>query len=452
MLSLVGPVARLAVGRGGRVFGGEPGDPTMTSRERLEATLNHKEPDRVCVDFGATAVTGIHAGTLSRLREAVLGEKGHRVKVAEPYQMLGEVDARLRDALGIDVVGLPGRKTLFGFENAGWKPFELFDGTPVLVPGQFNVTRQADGGLLIYPEGDTSAPPSGHMPKGGYYFDAIIRQPPIVEEKLDPADNLEEFRDLTDAEVQDWADRAARLARETSCGVITSLPGTAIGDIALVPGTFLKHPKGIRDVEEWYVSTAIRRDYLHKVFTRQTEIAVRNIERLSAAVGDRVQAAFVCGTDFGTQRGPFLSRQTYRELYSPYYRRMNHAIHKFTPWKTFKHSCGSVYQLIPDFIEDGFDILNPVQCSAAEMDPKRLKKEFGSRLVFWGGGVDTQKTLPFGKPKEVYREVRSRIDIFAPGGGFVFNAIHNIQANTPVANILAMFEAIRDSAKADSGA
>jgi hypothetical protein len=423
----------------------EYGDPTMTSRERLTATLSHQEPDRVCVDFGATAVTGIYAAVLSRLREAVLGEKGCRVKVIEPYQMLGEVDPELRDALGIDVVGLPGRKTLFGFENADWKPFELFDGTPVLVPGRFNVTRQADGSLVIYPEGDTSAPPSGHMPKGGYYFDAIIRQPPIVEQKLDPADNLEEFRDLTDAEVQDWSDRADRLCRESDWGLIISLPGTAIGDIALVPATFLKHPKGIRDVEEWYVSTAIRRDYLHAVFSRQTEIAVRNIERLAGAVGDRASAAFVCGTDFGTQRGPFLSRLAYRELYSPYYRRINRAIHRFTSWKTFKHSCGSVYQLIPDFIEDGFDILNPVQCSAAEMDPKRLKKDFGRDIVFWGGGVDTQRTLPFGKPKEVYQEVRRRIDIFAPGGGFVFNAIHNIQANTPVANIMAMFQAIRDS-------
>ena len=419
----------------------------MTSRERLIATLNHRQPDRVCVDFGATAVTGIYAGTVARLREAVLGQKGYRVKVIEPYQMLGEIDPKLRDALGIDVAGVPGRKTLFGFENADWKPFTLFDGTPVLVPGNFNLTEDADGSLLIYPEGDTSVPPSGRMPKGGLYFDAIIRQPPVVEEKLNPDDNLEEFRDLTDAEVRDFADRAARLVKETSCGSIIGLPGTAIGDIALVPAPFLKHPRGIRDVAEWYISTAARQDYLHKVFSRQTEIAVRNIERLGKAVGDRVQAAFVCGTDFGTQRGPFLARQAYRDLYSPYYRRLNAAIHKATPWKTFKHSCGSVYQLIPDFIDDGFDILNPVQCSAAEMDPKRLKKEFGRRVTFWGGGVDTQKTLPFGKPREVYKEVRARIDTFAPGGGFVFSAIHNIQAGTPVQNLLAMFKAIRDSGK-----
>ncbi len=417
----------------------------MTSRERFEATLNHEQPDRVCVDFGATLVTGISASTLSKLRREVLGESDYRVKVTEPYQMLGEIDEHLLGALGIDVVGLLGRKTLFGFENTNWKPFTLFDGTEVLVPGDFNVTTNDRGDLLIYPEGDTCAPPSGRMPKGGFYFDAIIRQDPIDEDKLDPADNCEEFNLLTDEEVQDFSDRAKQLSAETNHGVIISLPGTGIGDIALIPAPFLKHPRGIRDVEEWYVSTAIRRDYVHEVFTRQTEIALQNILRLAKAVGENAQAAFVCGTDFGTQRGPFISKEAYRELYSPYYRKINRAIHECTNWKTLKHSCGSVYELIGDFIEDGFDILNPVQCSAESMDPRTLKQEFGEKLVFWGGGVDTQKTLPFGTPDEVYEEVRERIEIFNDAGGFVFNTVHNIQANTPVENLLAMFRAIRES-------
>lgn len=226
-----------------------------------------------------------------------------------------------------------------------------------------------------------------------------------------------------------------------------SLAGTSLGDVALVPGVFLKNPKGIRDVEEWYVSTVMRQDYIHQVFARQTEIAVRNIERLGKAVGDRVHAAFVCGTDMGTQRGPFMSKETFRELYMPYYKKINGAVHEHTNWKTFKHSCGGIYPLIGELIEAGFDILNPVQCSADGMDPKTLKKEFGRDIVFWGGGVDTQKTLPFGTPDEVYREVRERIEIFNDGGGFVFNAIHNIQALTPVENLLALFRAIGDSNK-----
>ena len=419
----------------------------MTPRERLEATLNHRQPDRVCVDMGATMTSGISASTLSKLRRRVLGETDYRVRVIEPYQMLGEVDEPLLEALEIDVAGLFRPSTIFGFKNTDWKPFELFDGTPVLVPGKFNVTTNDNGDLLIYPEGDTSAPPSGRMPKGGFYFDAIIRQQPIDEDKLDPADNCEEFALLSDEDIEGLAGRADELAGQSDYGVIILLPGTGIGDIALVPAPFLKHPKGIRDVEEWYVSTVTRKDYLHAVFSRQTEIAVANIERLGKAVGDRAQAAFVCGTDFGTQRGLFISKESYRELYSPYYRRINRAIHEYTNWKTLKHSCGSVYELIGDFIEDGFDILNPLQCSAADMEPETLKDEFGDRIVLWGGGVDTQRTLPFGTPDEVYNEVRRRIEIFNDGGGFVFNTVHNIQANTPVENLLAMFRAIQDSSK-----
>jgi len=417
----------------------------MNPRERLTATLNHRPPDRVCVDFGATMCSGIAASTLGKLRKAVLGDADHRIRVHEPFQMLGEIDEPLREALDIDVLALMGRKTMFGYENRNWRPLTLFDGTEVEVPDGFVITEDENGDWLIHPQADRTAPPSGRMPKGGYYFDAIIRQPPLDERTLDPADNLEEFGPLPEEEIADFAGRAGRIATETEYGAIISLPGCGLGDIAFVPGTALRRPRGIRDVEEWYVSTVSRPDYVHEVFRRQTEIAVENIRRLGQAVGDRVQAAFVCGTDLGTQRGPFISPRMYKDLYRPYYRRLNAAVHEHTPWKTFKHCCGGILELIPLMIEDGFDILNPVQCSAAGMDARELKREFGQDLVFWGGGVDTQKTLPFGTPDEVYREVRERIDIFNEGGGYVFNTIHNVQANTPVENLLAMFRAVRDS-------
>ena len=176
------------------------------------------------------------------------------------------------------------------------------------------------------------------------------------------------------------------------------------------------------------------------MFEKQCEIALENLAKLYEVVGDRVAAAFTTGTDFGTQCGPFISRQSYRDLYQPFHRQVNDWIHRHTGWKSFIHSCGSVYGLIPDFIESGFDILNPVQCSAADMDPRRLKAEFGKELTFWGGGVDTQQTLPFGTPDQVREEVRSRIESFGPGGGFVFNAIHNVQGGVPVANLMAMIE------------
>ncbi len=153
---------------------------------------------------------------------------------------------------------------------------------------------------------------------------------------------------------------------------------------------------------------------------------------------------FVCGTDFGTQTSAFCNVATFRELWFPYYKRVNDWVHANTTWKCFKHSCGSVERFFESFIEAGFDIINPVQCSAAGMDPAGLKRKYGSRLVFWGGGVDTQKTLPFGTPQEVREEVLRRCEILAPGGGFVFNSIHNLQAGTPVANIVAMLDAVHE--------
>jgi hypothetical protein len=387
-------------------------------------------------------VTGVHATVVAALRDHYGLEK-RPVKVHEPYQMLALVEDDLRDAMGIDVAGVAGPKTLFGFPAREWKPFSLW-GLDVLVPIDFNTTVDTNGDLLIYPEGDMNVPPSGRMPSGGYFFDSIIRQEPIDEDALNPEDNLEEFGPIADADLAHYC-AAAAPAAASHRGVIAGVPGTALGDIALVPGPFLKHPKGIRDVTEWYVSTRARRGYIHKMYEKQVQYALANLERIHATVGDAAfDAVFVCGTDFGTQSSSFCSAATFNELWLPYYKQINDWIHKNTRWKTFKHSCGAVERFIPSFIECGFDILNPVQCSATGMDPTRLKSTYGSSIVFWGGGVDTQKTLPFGTPEEVRREVLGRCEIFAPGGGFVFNSIHNVQAGTPTLNVIAMLDAVRE--------
>ena len=417
----------------------------MNSRQRLQATLEHRQPDRFCVDFGAGGQTGMGVCAVHRLREAVLGSGGHKVKVAEPYQMLGQIDEPLRKALGLDVVGVHPRCNMFGFCNEGWKPFTMpADGTEVLVPQQFNYTQDENGNLLMYPQGDLTVGPCARMPRDSYFWDAVNRQGPIDDSELDPMDNCEEFGYLSDDDVAYFKQQVDHYYETTDAGIYLTFPGVAFGDIALVPAPWMKHPKGIRDVEEWYVSTAIRRDYVYKIFEKQCEIGLKNIEKLAPVLGDKVQVVFVSGTDFGTQRGPFISPDAYRDLYQPFQKAINDKIHALTNWKIFIHSCGSIYELIPDMIEAGFDVLNPVQCSAAEMDPVRLKREFGDQLVFWGGGVDTQKTLPFGTPQEVYGEVRQRIEIFSQNSGFVFNSIHNIQSNVPIENILAMFRAIND--------
>ena len=417
----------------------------MNSRQRVNLTLSHRPPDRIPLDLGASAVTGMHVSSVYLLRQALgLDPPGTPVKVVEPYQMLGEIQPDLMDVLGVDVVQLGSPKTLFGFRNEGWKPWALFDGTPVLVPEAFNTQPEPNGDLWMYPEGDRSAPPSGRMPAGGYYFDTIVRQPPIDDALLNPEDNLEEFSLISEQDLAYFGEKARLIFDETDKAILANFGGTAFGDIALVPVPWLKNPKGIRDIAEWYMSTVSRREYVLKVFERQCEIGLANLEKISAVVGDRVAGVFLTGTDFGAQTGPFISPLAYRELYQPFHKAVNDWIHQNTPWKTFIHSCGSVRRLIPFFIEAGFDILNPVQTSAAGMNPQELKDQFGDQIVFWGGGVDTQKTLPFGTPDEVYAQVQERMEIFGRGGGFVFNTIHNLQARVPVENLLALYEAVRD--------
>lgn len=418
---------------------------TMTSRERMQLALDHKEPDRVPNDLGGSAVTGMHVSIVYKLRQALgLDQPGTPVKVVEPYQMLGDIAPDLMDVLGVDVVSLPGTTTLFGFKNENWKPWNMADGTATLVPEDFNTIPEPNGDLLQYPEGDRSVPPSGRMPKGGYFFDAIIRQPPLDEDHLHVEDNLEEFGPISKETLAYFQREAERLHTQTNKAIFAGFGGTAFGDIALVPAPWLKHPKGIRDIEEWYVSIQARPEFITTLFERQCEIALGNLEKIRGVVGNRVTAVAITGTDFGCQNGPFISPGNYRRLFKPFHRAVNDWIHRHTTWKTFIHSCGSVRAFLDDFCDAGFDILNPVQCSAAGMEPKALKAQVGNRITFWGGGVDTQRVLPFGTPAEVRRQVRERIRIFAPGGGFVFNAIHNIQAGTPTANVLALYKAVNE--------
>ena len=253
----------------------------MPSRKRVLDALNHRQPDRVPLDFGGTMVSGMHVTCVAALRD-YYGLEKRPVKVHEPYQMLGLLDEDLKTIIGVDVEAVNGRNTLFGFPCEDWKEWRLDNGLEVLVPGQFNLTEDAAGNHFIHPEGDLDAPPSGRMPKGGFYFDTIIRQGQIDDDDLHPEDNLEEFKPVSEEDIS-YFRTGLEKAAASGRAVLASFGGTGLGDIALVPGPFMKHPKGIRDIEEWYVSTAIRKDYLHAVFTRQTEIAVDNLKRLHTA-------------------------------------------------------------------------------------------------------------------------------------------------------------------------
>ena len=417
----------------------------MNSRERVNAALDHREPDRVPVDLGGSPGTGMHVSTVYALRQALkLDPPGTPVKVIEPYQMLGEIAPDLWKALGVDVACLGSLTNMFGFKNRDWKRWRLFDGTPVMVPGEFNMEPGSDGSILMYPLGDRSAQPCARMPRDGFYFDALERQQPFDWKELKVEDNLEEFGPISNEETEFFREEVDRLYYQTDKAIFATFGGTSFGDIALVPGLNLRNPRGVRGMKEWYMCHIIRPDYILQIFEKQCEIALENLRKIFRVVGDRVAAVWVSGTDFGTQTGPIISNQTYRKLYAPFHRRVNDWIHGHTSWKSLIHSCGSVEPLLKDFIEAAFDIWNPVQTSAQNMDPQRLKAKYGDKIAFWGGGVDTQQILPFGTPDQVRRDVRERIRIFAPKGGFVFNTIHNIQPRVPVKNVLAIYEALRE--------
>ena len=413
----------------------------MTGKEKLKLAVNHIEGP-ILLDIGGMPTTGIHCKVAEGLRE-YYGLEKKPIKILEPVQMLAHVEDDLKEAMGIQTTPLWSAGTMFGFKQKDkFKEWRTPWGQDVLVAEDFVTSMDDKGNTFIYSCGDTSYPPAGCMPKNGVYFDSINRAPDFDEDQYDVKDNFEEFGPISDEDLA-WLKAQRTLFENTGDVVMGNLGGTAFGDIALVPGPQLKQPKGLRDITEWYVSIVSRPEILHEIFEYQLHYALENLKKMHDALGETVQVAYICGTDFGTQNGPFCSNEVFTQVYAPYYKRVNDWIHVNTTWKTFKHCCGSIYKLVPELINAGFDILNPVQWTAKNMDKKILKDSYGDNITFWGGGVDTQKTLPFGTPKQVYDEVLECCKLFGKNGGFVFNTIHNIQPGVPVENVVAMVAAIK---------
>jgi len=414
----------------------------MNSRERVIVALQHKQPDRVPIDLGGSVVTGIHASALSTLREA-LGLEARPVKVYEPMMMLGLVEDDVRQAIGGDVVGLNSPGTLLGYRNENWKPWRLPNGTEVLMGGGFAHTTAPDGTIYAYPCGDLSVPPSAKMPSNGLYFDNIIRQEDLSDHEFDARkDYADQYALFTEDECRYYERTVKELYEGTDCAVFGNFFLGGVGDIFHIPAAWIEQPKGIRDLEEWIMAHHIHPGYVKEFFDMQTEIELQNLELYRQAVGDKIQVIAISGTDFGAQQGLLISPDCYREFYKPYHKTFNDWVHKNTDWKVFFHTCGSIVAILDDLIEAGVDVINPVQFAAAKMDLKSLKVQYGDQLVFWGGGVDPQKTLPFGTPQEVAEETKRNVEIMSDGGGYVCSAVHNIQGPTPPENIIAFFRAI----------
>jgi len=413
----------------------------MTSRARMRKALSHQQPDRPPLDLGSTLVTGIHAGAYARLKKA-LGISEGRIRVSDPFQMLAEVEESVKAALGVDTMGIQLPTTIFGYKNEKWKPFRMFDGNEVEISGNFQYDVLPTGDIVQYPKGDRSAPPSGRMPKDGFYFDTIVRQEPIDEAALNPKEWVEQSFSLYTEEDLRFLEESAKWWYEHSdYSLVGNFGGAGFGDIAFVPGPDVPHPKGIRDPEEWYVSSLTRKEYIKEIFQLQLDLQMKNLQMFRQAVGDRIDVVFMSGTDFGSQNGPFISPDAYRETFKPLHKIMNDWVHAHTAWKTFYHTCGSIVAFLDDFAEAGIDILNPVQISAAGMSPETLKGKYGNTFVFWGGAIDAQHILPFAPPEQVREEALHNRAVFGRNGGFVFTNVHNIQATVPAENIVALLTA-----------
>jgi len=415
----------------------------MTSRERVRCALGHRRPDRVPLDLGATSATGIQASAYRDLKRA-LGIQGGTIRVSDTFQMLADVEEPVRRRLGVDTLGVGLPYSVFGYRNEGRQPFRLFDGTEVEVSGNMAWDVLDGGDIVQYPCGDRTAPPSARMPKGGYYFDFITRQNPYREEDLDPRRWAEEtFSLFKDEDLRELEETVKTLHESTEYALVGNTSIANFGSVSSIQSPHVREPSGIRDIEEFWISYMARPDYVKEILSHQLEIGMRNLERFAQAVGDRVEAVFLSGADFGSQGGPLISPRMYRDFFKPLHARVNRWVHENTRWKTFYHTCGSVEALIEDFIEAEIDVLNPVQVSAKDMAPELLAERYGGRIVFWGGGVDTQRTLPFGTADEVRREAAANTEVFERAGGFVFAAVHNIQANVPPENLMALFDAVR---------
>jgi uroporphyrinogen-III decarboxylase len=404
----------------------------MTSRERVAAAVNRRRTDRIPLDLGGMKASGIAAGAYRRLK-AKLG-LDTPTRVQDPRFMIAEVEDAVRERLHLDVAPLDW-STAFQTRrpDAEWESRRLFDGTPVLLPPGTRIGEDREGNwILLQPDG---TPTSYRMPRGGFYFDDCAFDEPGG---IDPR-RFTPVADLPDEQLAAFGAHARHLRDTTDYALLGWGFGVCFLGMSLITSRGDNVTQG--KPSEWMVMLMTEKDTCHAMMDRSVDASIRCLRLVHQAVGDAPFAWGIAADDSGTQRGEFISPDLWAEMILPHYRKLCDWIHQHTAWKTFFHSCGSVYRLMPHFIEAGIDILNPVQISAANMEPARLKREFGDRLVFWGGGCDTQRMLSRGTPDEIRAHVRANLEVFSLGGGYVFNQVHNIQANVPAENILAMLDA-----------
>ncbi|RLI23641.1 methyltransferase [Candidatus Bathyarchaeota archaeon] len=396
----------------------------VNSRDRVTITLKHEEPDRIPIDLGSMPSTGITALAYVRLKR-YLGLKGGKVRVYDVGQQLAEPEEEILNLFHVDVIDLRRSLKPCGPDLSRWKKWVLPDGTTCEIPSWFNPEPNGYGGWVVK---NSEGRIIMKMPKNSFYFDSIYHPLEKAKSQVDIHDYDWDSYKIPDSLIEIIRRKAEFLYKNTDYAIM-----------AYGAGSVHEWGQSLRGWSNWLVDLTLRKSIASAMLDHMVDILLHNLSKYLDAVKDYVQIIGF-GDDLGVQTGPQISPRVYREMLKPYHEQLFHYVKQHSKLFVFLHSCGSIYKLIPDLIDAGVDVLNPVQISAKDMKPERLKREFGEQLSFWGGGVDTQHVLPFSSPSDVALNVRRNISVFAPGGGYVFNQVHNIQAKVPPENIVAMFK------------
>ena len=407
----------------------------MTSRERVLKTLSHSQPDRVPIDFGSHRSSGIAALAYNRLRDS-LGLPKRPAKVYDVIQQMAVIEDDVLEILGpFDTVEL-GRP--FCLDDTGWKEWSLPDGTGCLIPEHIQVFKRGNDWIMLAPSGKEG----GVMKEGMIYFDQTLF--PWAEEGSEDFDSLSKALDdiiwsnltppnLREIDFDELSRRAAAFRAETDKAVV-----------GLYGGSFYETSQFLFRHDRCMTFMALEPERYKELLEKLLELHIVNAKRFLDAVGPSIDILQV-SDDLGMISGPQISPGMYKELLKPFHGRLYAELKRMRPGiKTLLHCCGGVRELYEDFIDAGVDSQNPVQTNCRGMEPEELKREFGGRITFWGGGCDTARVLPRGTPEEVREHVLRRLEVLAPGGGFVFQQVHNIVADVPPQNIVAMFDAVKE--------
>jgi uroporphyrinogen decarboxylase len=406
----------------------------MTSRERINAALQHKATDVLPIDFGGHRSSGISAIAYNKLKEKLNLDK-QTTKLYDLMQQLAVIEDEVLNEFGADVVQVHRLSPSFGIKNKEWKPGLLPDNSPCLVPKDFNPLYNKKGFYEIIDP--VSGLPLGRRPEDGLYYDSARYYLSEVE-TIEELEQIMELPDITEEELDYLEEQAKQLYFTTDKALLVHLGGS-----------IFEQGQQEFGFENFYCHLAINQDLIHYWADRIANAHIRVIDKILSRIGSYVSIGIFGGDDMGTQINLQISLPMYQEMIKPYQSRMYRFVRdKYPTVAVGLHCCGAIFDLIPDLIDAGVQVLNPVQISAQGMDPKRLKQEYGKDIVFWGGGADMQQFVKHTDSLDlIYKHTRQLIDIFYQDSGFVFSQVHNILSDVPPEKIITIYKAALDSRK-----